>query len=241
MAEKLYTIPVNEAFDVNCECPVCEMWRKLENDDLEFTLGPSYMEEDVRAMTDKAGFCKDHAMKMYNRGNRLGMALMYQTHAYAVIDTFGKHKPETKSGFLKKADNSKFLNYIRELSASCFICDRMKAVFDRYMVTIMYLWKTDEAFKEKVKNSKGFCMEHYGVLVEYAEKELSGKDFEEFVSVVEKHFLDNMKRVKEDLDWFIDKFDYRYKNEPWKNSKDALPRMIEKINSVKVEGPSTPL
>jgi hypothetical protein len=40
-----------------------------------------------------------------------------------------------------------------------------------------------------------------------------------------------MKRVKEDLDWFIDKFDYRYKDEPWKNSKDALPRMLQKVNS----------
>ena len=44
-----------------------------------------------------------------------------------------------------------------------------------------------------------------------------------------------MKRVKEDLDWFIDKFDYRYKNEPWKNSKDALPRMLCKVNSLAIQ------
>ena len=29
MAEKLYTIPVNDAFDADCECPVCEMYMKL--------------------------------------------------------------------------------------------------------------------------------------------------------------------------------------------------------------------
>ena len=111
MAEKLYTIPVNDTFEMDCECPVCEMYRKLENDALEFTLGPSYMEEDIRAMTDKAGFCKDHVTKMYAKGNRLGMVLMYQTHTYELIKSLEKIKPESKGGFLKKADNSKLEEY----------------------------------------------------------------------------------------------------------------------------------
>ena len=231
MAEKLYTIPVNDTFDMDCECPVCEMYRKLESDALDFTLGPSYMEEDIRAMTDKAGFCKDHVSKLYARGNRLGMALMYQTHTYELIKQLEKIKPESKSGFLKKADNSKLESYIKELICSCFICNRIEDVFERYIITIMYLWKNDKDFKEKYKKSKGFCIEHYGMLIEYASKELSGKNLEEFVEVTRSLFLDNMKRVKEDLDWFIDKFDYRYKDEPWKNSKDALPRMLQKVNS----------
>ena len=44
-----------------------------------------------------------------------------------------------------------------------------------------------------------------------------------------------MERVNGDLSWFIDKFDYRYKNETWKNSKDALPRGIIKIGHTFVE------
>ncbi|MBQ2745770.1 MAG: hypothetical protein IJF37_09205 [Lachnospiraceae bacterium] len=235
MAEQLYTIPVNDAFDTDCECPVCAMYIKLENDALDYTLGPSYMEEDVRAMTDKVGFCKEHAKKMYERGNRLGMALMYQTHTYGVIEAMSKLKPETKSGFLKKADNSSLINYVRNMSDSCFICDRIEKVLDRYIVTIMYLWKHDEVFKEKYKNSKGFCMDHYAMLVEYASKELSGKELESFMEITEKLFIDNMKRVKEDLDWFINKFDYRYKDESWKNGKDALPRMLGKVNSLDIQ------
>ncbi|MBQ6814449.1 MAG: hypothetical protein IJP13_02810 [Lachnospiraceae bacterium] len=235
MAEKLYTIPVNEAFDKDCECPVCEMFRKLESEALDFTLGPSYMEEDVRAMTDKVGFCKDHAAKMYARGNRLGMALMYQTHTYGVIEAMQKMKPEGKGGLFKKADNSKLTGYIKEMSKSCFICDKINDVFDRYIVTIMHLIKTDDDFRAKYKKSKGFCMEHYGLLIEAASRELSGRDQEEFLSYTSNIFIENMKRVKEDLDWFINKFDYRYKDEPWKNGKDALPRMVSKLNSISVE------
>lgn len=45
-------------------------------------------------------------------------------------------------------------------------------------------------------------------------------------------YLDNMKRVKEDLDWFIQKYDYRFRDEPWKNSKDAVERSLVKLNSI---------
>ena len=57
MAEQLYTIPVNDAFTTDCECPICEMNRQLERNAIDYTMGPSYMEDDNRAMTDEQGFC----------------------------------------------------------------------------------------------------------------------------------------------------------------------------------------
>ena len=64
MKEQLYTIPVNEAFARDCECPVCAMYHKLKEDALDFTLGPSYMEDDIRMVTDKVGFCKEHVKEL---------------------------------------------------------------------------------------------------------------------------------------------------------------------------------
>ena len=52
MAEQIYTIPVNDAFDSGCECPVCAMNRELENNAIEYTMGPSYMEDDNRKIHD---------------------------------------------------------------------------------------------------------------------------------------------------------------------------------------------
>ena len=51
MAEQLYTIPVNDAFSEDSECPLCLIAKQLEQDAIEFTMGPSYMEDD------KKGFC----------------------------------------------------------------------------------------------------------------------------------------------------------------------------------------
>ncbi len=56
MKEQLYSIPVNDAFSVDCECPICQIYHKLEKEAVEYTMGPSYMEDDTRSKTDAAGF-----------------------------------------------------------------------------------------------------------------------------------------------------------------------------------------
>lgn len=48
MPEILYEIPVNDIFDRPCECPVCAMKKKLDDDEVAFAMGPSYMEDDIR-------------------------------------------------------------------------------------------------------------------------------------------------------------------------------------------------
>ena len=58
----------------------------------------------------------------------------------------------------------------------------------------------------------------------------NGTILQEFINNLNEITINNLKRVDADLDWFIDKFDYRYKDEPWKNSKDAIERTIIKVN-----------
>ncbi len=36
MAEQLYTIPVNDAFHADCECPLCQMQKTLEEHAIEY-------------------------------------------------------------------------------------------------------------------------------------------------------------------------------------------------------------
>ena len=237
MKEQLYTIPVNEAFDVSCECPVCAMKHKLEENAIEFTLGPSYMEDDIRMVTDKTGFCAEHVQKLYGRQNRLGLALMLKTHADKTIrdvEKLSKDYKPAKPGLFKKKEetDTPLLNYLKQLSGECFVCKKIGEVFERYIVTICYLYEREEEFRKKFKNSKGFCNEHYCLLLTEAPKQLSANRLGEFTIDLNKAYLDGMRRVRDDLSWFIDKFDYRYANEPWKNSKDALQRMMTKQNGV---------
>ena len=40
-----------------------------------------------------------------------------------------------------------------------------------------------------------------------------------------------LARIQEDIDWFVEKYDYRNQNADWKNSKDAVPRTMQKITA----------
>ncbi len=108
-------------------------------------------------------------------------------------------------------------------------------MFSRYVDTVFYLYRKDKDFRDKFAASKGFCNNHYALLLGRAESALSGKDKEEFVNTLNKLYLENMRRVCDDVEWFTDKFDYRNVDAPWKNSKDALVRGIVKLNSASVE------
>lgn len=237
MKEKLYTIPVNEAFDTECECPVCFMHKQLETNAIEFTMGPSYMEDDIREVTSRLGFCQKHLEQLYMNQNRLGLAIIIKTQMDKLVKDIEKlsapgMKLPTASLFKKKGESSGVVSYLNELEESCFVCDRIESTMQRYIATIFHLYHTEESFRKKFAASKGFCTGHYKVLYSAAPQYLSSEELSTFVKELNRLYLENMKRVRDDLEWFINKFDYRYAQEPWKNSKDALPRAMQKTNSI---------
>lgn len=239
MKEQLYTIPVNDAFDADCECPICRMYDDLQNSAIDFVMGTSYMEDDVRMETDEIGFCDKHLPLLYKNQNRLGLGLMMLTHMDKTMKEMEKkmnQKIQAPSLFKKnRTASSAVKEYSDRLEESCYVCNRMKNMFHRYVVTTLYLYERDEAFRKKFASCKGFCTRHYALLYEMAPSELSQKTLNEFIAALNKAYMDNFKRVRDDLEWFTDKFDYRYADAPWKNSRDALIRAIQKTNSVVVE------
>ena len=234
MKEKIFTIPVNDAFDKDSECPICEMYRELERNAVEYTMGPSYMEDDIRAKTDEMGFCEKHVIDVYNMENRLGFAWVMKTHMDKIIYDMEKlaQQPVKGKTLFSKVKPNGVAEYAEKLKCSCFVCDRIENTFMRYIDTVLYLYKTDKDFKNKYEECKGFCVSHYGLLIEQASQKLSGNVFETFVNKTNKIYIENMKRVRDDVEWFINKFDHKYANEPWKNAKDSLPRATTKTTSV---------
>ena len=234
MVEKIYMIPVNDAFDKDSECPVCVMYNALENDAIDFVMGPSYMEDDVRSQTDKMGFCRGHMKMLLEQRNKLGLALMLHTHTKKVIQDTEKlmKNPIKAKSLFKKPEESPLIQHMEELEDSCYICNRIDTIFGRYITTAIQLYHSDQSFREKYASCKGFCSAHYGLLLREGQKLLPGKEFEAFAELTGKLYLENMKRVAEDLSWFIEKYDYRNANEPWKNAKDAIPRAATKVNSI---------
>lgn len=236
MKEKLETIPVSEAFEAGDECPFCCLERQVEQKAIRYVLGPSasYMEPDVRGATDKAGFCRQHYKKLYDYGNSLGNALIMQTYLIglrkaldAQLDSF--ELPGKRGLFAKKPQEElPLLQWLQEKNSTCFLCDKLNYNMRRYYATFFHLIK-DPEFRAKVEGGKGFCMHHFQELLEAAQEKLPGSQIEWFYTTVCQQMRQNLSRIQEDVDWFVDKFDYRNATAPWKNSKDAVSRTMQKL------------
>ncbi len=234
MKEKIYTIPVNEGFESEDECPFCFMERELERSAIRYVAGPgaSYMEPDVRAATDRAGFCRVHMKKLYDYGNTLGAALMLQTHMAGLIEEFQAEdfQPPKRKGLLKKPvkEENAYWKQLRRRGESCCLCDKVEYSMAQYYHTFFYLAK-EPAFREKVEHCKGFCLTHFARLMETAEEKLPAAQEAWFYQTVPALMEKQLLRVKGDLDWLVAKYDYRNAGAPWGQARDALPRAMEKL------------
>lgn len=239
MKEKLHTIPVNEAFESDDECPFCFLERQAERSALRYVAGPgaSYMEPEVRGATDRAGFCRCHMKQLHDYGNTLGSALILQTYYAGILEEFhteGENfiPPAKKSlfGRKKSGEENPLWQRLRQKADSCYICEKIEYSMERYYLTFFALLKEEE-FRSRVAGSKGFCLPHFAQLLQMAEDALPNGQREWFYGTVFPLMEENLVRVKEDLDWLIAKYDYRNAGADWKNARDALPRAMQKLES----------
>ena len=240
MKEKIYTIPVNDAFLSGDECPFCFLEREAERSTLRYVAGPgaSYMEPEVRAATDAVGFCPTHIKTLYDYGNTLGSALMLQTYYAGLIEDFRREAkdfqmPGKKPFFGKRKlpEGERCWQRFEKQVHSCYICDKIQYNMDRYYATFFFLLKEEE-FRSRVEHSKGFCLRHFARLLRTAEDRLPNSQRDWFYEEVFPLMENNLIRVKEDLDWLIGKYDYRNASAPWGNSRDALQRTMQKLGSI---------
>ncbi len=251
MKEQIHTIPINDALNNAGECPLCYIKERAFKHTMDFCLGSgaSYMESDIREMTDTMGFCGYHFKKMFEYGNSLGNAWILKTHYKRTIEEmdkqFKKFTPSKKSfkdKFIKNADTefskNSIANWIAKRDEKCFICDSIEKTYRAYLDTLFYMYVRDPSIKEALKNSKGFCLEHFKDVCITADAKLNSEQLKEFYDFMLPLMEENFKRIYGDISWFIEKFDYRNKDADWKESKDAIPRGMQKLSGEYVDHPN---
>lgn len=225
--ERIYTIPINEAFDASradktLGCPLCALYRKLEKNELELALGAAMMEPDVRIQMNEKGFCRRHYERMLNRGNRLSLGLILESHMAELRKGIGGKG----LGALLGGPAAEPLKRLDRHEHSCYICGRTGYHFDNILQNTVALWQEDADFRKKYSEQPYFCLSHYRPLLEYAKNKLPKKTFAEFYEVTAGIVLAYFDELNGDVSWFCKKFDYRYESEPWYNAKDAIERAV---------------
>lgn len=218
--EKIYTIPVNEAFETIDGCPFCRIRAMLNENELEIILGAAMMEPDIRIKTNEKGFCAAHYAAMFARKNRLGLALMTESRLEEI-------KREMKGSFSLLGDKTdRQIKALERLTRSCYLCERIDYHFRRMVETACILWDEGGEFRVKFQNTPHFCLRHYLLLLQTSRQFIDKKKRGDFLSAagaIENAYLE---KLFGDVAWFCKKFDYQNEDEPWGDSKDAVERAI---------------
>ncbi len=174
MEEKIYTIPINEAFDKKDGCPLCSLASDLEKSSLEYIMGAAMMEPDVRIETNRLGFCRAHYDKMTAMKNRLSLALMLESRLPAVRERVVPSEIKTgKLSKFKKNDTDDSGLRVQAAASSCYVCSRAATFEKQYISNLIYMYKKDEAFREKLRLQEYFCLSHFGKLLQAGKEELN--------------------------------------------------------------------
>lgn len=243
MKENIAIIPLLDALRAGDECPFCYLEREAEQHAISFILGSAYMEDDIREKTDSLGFCRHHFKMMYDYGNRLGNALILSTHLRKLNKELGeelKNFTPGKSGFLKRMKHTDAGTaeaktplgaWIRKKEQTCYVCDHFNQIYNRYLDTFFDLYRKNEEFRTLFENGKGFCLPHFGDLIEAGEDKLTDEQKKDFYPKVFALMQDNIDRVQKEVSWFVEKNDYRNKDKDWGNSTDSIQRGMQKCAS----------
>lgn len=237
------TAPVWEAYRTDCECPLCAIGDRVEAASVEYFLGDSVMEPSQRIEVNEKGFCGRHFKLMFDAGNRLGLALMTHTYMKNTLKWLKQNAQEAVASAKIEAEKPVFKRVIGKkgdglavcgdavlaLEDKCVMCERIRDNMQRYVYTILYMYKREAEFPKLLAGSKGMCLTHYAQTIKMAPEHLSGDTLLKFVQTLTDIETANIQRVADELEWFTRKFDYRNEDKPWGNSRDAVERSLNKL------------
>lgn len=252
MKEKLYTIELNDAVQSGDECMFCHLERKLEQENLEFVLGSSYMESDVRDQTSKKGFCSHHTKMMYDYGNTLGNAWILKSRMESMrrefarqVQACGLQSAETAASGMQETGGGRWMDRLRRGNGRtatpgiagwlkseeehCYICERMQEIYRRMLDTFVTMLNSDSGFADSLMKSKGFCLHHFADVLTACGENMKPQERDVWLPRLCGLMSSNLDRVQEDIDWLIEKYDYRNRDADWKQSKDAVQRTMQKL------------
>ncbi len=222
MKEHIYTIPVTEAFSEHKHhCPFCALKDKLEKDELEIILGASMMEPDIRQKTNDLGFCSRHFEKMFAMRNRLQLGLMLESHLESL-------KKELRTGnFLSRDIGQKSVERVDRLEHTCYVCGRIEDKIAKMFTTAAYLYDEESEFRANFAEVRYFCLPHYREYMLAARRVLEKESYNNLVKAANEKIENYLASLKDDISLFCKKFDYRFDDLPWGESRDSIERSIK--------------
>ncbi len=214
---------IKEKFAGDSECPLCEIQSVVEEQFLHEFLNDAVMEDATRIKVGEKGFCARHFDMLFNRQNKLSVALQIGTRAEKIAPLLGA----IKSASAAKKQATK----IETALSGCAVCELVNESMIKYYKTIAQMFVREKDFLKTFLSSNGFCLPHYAELLKYSSS--AGFAAKEYLSALSSVENRNFERIQGDLNKFCVKHDYRNAHEPLGAAETALPRTRIKLYGIK--------
>lgn len=206
-------------------CPVCRLverdtGRYLDNLLWENVNDPGMRREIRRAL----GFCREHSRMLVSRpGASLGLAIIARD-VWAEIQhaTEAVRLPAPKARQTRTGDIATGLLARLNPQGECPACVYARAMEDLYLDVLLERLLGEDGLLAAYQASEGLCLPHFRQALARV------RDGAVYAALVESQRAIG-QRLMAELDEFIRKNDYRFRDEPWGRERDAWLRALNAL------------
>ncbi len=216
-------------------CPFCRLLAREATRYIDSVLWGMVNDPAFRDELNLArGYCREHAWFLDREGAALGAAILMQDVLQTLLDQMDKRNfRQSKGSSLQKIMDTFSVSpsggAISKLTANlapqtaCPICVKLKTTEQHYTSTLIKNFSGPNAFAEVFESSDGLCLLHFRSVLTQARR---GPNLRAFIEAQKTVW----QRLNIDLNEFIRKNDYRFRDEPFGKEGDSWLRALEAIS-----------
>ncbi len=175
------------------------------------------------------GFCRYHLPLIVDSGDGLGIAILTHDLADETLQNWGERdfRLDKNSGSNASDFRSRLASFFASGSSpsaktECLLCETEKEADTRYASALAAGLSRPEVWESCLSNRE-FCVRHVEMLVSLARPPERAR----LIQLETEH----LTRLKNELEEFIRKNDYRFREEPMGEEGDSWRRALLKLNS----------
>ena len=208
MKERIYTIPLTEVVVPGAGCPFCLLAAKAEGALLRLYLEGMLVDVEWRGRVLRDWLCPRHLAGLQMEGRKLGGAIIVQALFQAALDELG-HQNGPAS--------------LPAWGTSCLACQDIARAVCQHTEAYLHTWIAETDFRALAAKADPFCLPHLSLLHREAGR-LPARQRDPFRAELLRFEEASLRPLLAEVDWFIKKFDARFREAPWQGAEDAVER-----------------
>ncbi len=205
-------------------CAVCRLVERAGRSYLEYVLYDLVNDLDVqKEFRASLGLCASHAQGMLEKGDGLGVAILYRAAVRELLGRLSKTPDAPRSqAFLPKffGRSARVDPVIPEPGEGCMVCVAEGEAERRYLQLLLEGAK-DGSLGDLVGGSGSVCVRH----LSRASAVAGGWLPPALIDATREVFED----LESDLGRYVQHSDYRFRDEPWGKERDSWKRVVAQM------------